>query len=61
MKDTTIIVRKTLEILLSNVKSIEHLDLIDYTIADYEEEFKCNLSKYRAQSKELRRGYWDEK
>lgn len=50
------IINKTLDILLGNVKSIAHLNLIDYAIKDYEEEFQCNLSQYKLQSKILREG-----
>ena len=52
------IAKKTLELLLNNVKSVEHLDLIDSAIEDYQEEFECNLNEYRARVKELKEGYW---
>jgi hypothetical protein len=44
---------------LSTVKSIEHLDLIDKTIKDYEEEFGHDLSEYQVRVQELKEGYWD--
>lgn len=53
------IVKKTLELLFSNVKSIENLDLIDNAIKDYEEEFGHDLSEYQARIRELREGYWE--
>ena len=58
MKKETI-TRKTLELLLSDVKSTEHVDLIDDAIKDYEEEFGCNLKEYHEKVRELREGYWD--
>lgn len=53
------IAKKTLEFLLSTVKSVEHLDLIDKTIEDYEEEFGRDLNEYQEMVRELREGYWD--
>jgi len=53
------ITKKALELLLSNVKSVEHLDLIDDAIKDYKEEFGHDLSEYQAITKELREGYWE--
>ncbi len=53
------IAKKTLEFLLSTVKSVEHLDLIDKTIGDYEEEFGRDLNEYQEMVRELREGYWD--
>lgn len=53
------IAKKTLELLFSNVKSIEHLDLIDGAIKDYKEEFGCNLDEYQTRIKELKEGYWE--
>lgn len=50
---------KTLEFLFSTVKSIEHLDLIDKTIVDYEKEFECDLSESQKMVNELRKGYWE--
>jgi len=52
------ITKKTLELLLNNVKSVEHLDLIDSAIEDYQEEFGYNLNEYRARVKELKEGFW---
>ena len=49
--------QKTLEILLGNVKEIEDLDLIEQTIADYQEEFKVDLKKYYDEVKVMRNQY----
>ena len=49
---------KTLEFLFNTVKSVEHLDLIDKTIEDYEKEFERDLSGYQEMVRELREGYW---
>lgn len=51
------IVKKTLELLLKNVKSIEHVDQIDEAIKDYEFD-GCDLSEYHEKTRELREGYW---
>jgi len=52
------IAKKTLEFLFNTVKSVEHLDLIDKTIVDYEKEFGCDLSPHQKMVNELREGYW---
>jgi len=44
---------------LRNVKSVEHLDLIDDAIKDYQEEFGYNLNEYQARVKELKEGFWE--
>ena len=49
--------QKTLEMLLGNVKEIEDLDLIEQTIADYQEEFKVDLKKYYDEVKVMRNQY----
>jgi len=49
--------QKTLEILLGNVKSIEDLDLIETTIADYQKEFNVDLTKYWEEVKVMRNQY----
>jgi len=58
MKDyQEIIRRKTLDLLLRNVKSIDDLDLISYTITDYETD-GYDFEEYKQKIKELRRGFW---
>jgi hypothetical protein len=52
------IAKRTLELLLRNVKSIEHVNEIDEAIKDYEFE-GCDLSEYHEKTKELREGYWN--
>ncbi len=58
MKTEKIAIR-TLEFLFNTVKSVEHLDLIDGTIVDYEKEFGCDLSESQKMVNELRKGYWE--
>lgn len=50
---------KTLEFLFNTIKSVEHLDLIDKTIVDYEKEFGRDLSESQKMVNELRKGYWE--
>ena len=50
---------RTLEFLFNTIKSVEHLDLIDKTIWDYEKEFRLDLSEYQKMVNELREGYWE--
>jgi hypothetical protein len=52
------IAKKALELLLKNVKSIEHVDEIEEAIKDYEFE-GYDLSEYYEKTKELREGYWN--
>lgn len=53
-----IIIKKTLEILVGNIKSVEDLNFVNWAITDYEIEFHIDLKDYRKRLIELRRGYW---
>ncbi len=50
--------KKALELLFGGVESIEHLDLIDFAIKDYNKEFGCNLDEYQTIVDNLRERYW---
>lgn len=58
MKTQEIIRRKTLDLLLRNVKEVEDLFLIKYAIRDYEENHRYNLREYKLKVKELEEGFW---
>jgi len=57
MEEKVKITKKTIELLLRNVWSIECLDLIEDTIADHKEEFGCDLDKYQTKVDNLRKCY----
>jgi hypothetical protein len=48
--------KKTLDILLANVKNVEDLEMIDCAIQDYE-SFGHKLTEYRQKVEELRNAY----
>ena len=50
--------KKALELLFDNIDSIEHLDLINHSIEDYNWEFKCDLEEYQEKVDRLREDYW---
>ncbi len=52
-----LLARKTLDLLLRNVKDVEDLDVIDYAIKDYEED-GYDLHIYKKLVKELKEGFW---
>ena len=52
------ITKKALELLFGDVTLVEHLDLIDYAIKDYQEEFKCDLDEDQAIVDNLKKCYW---
>ena len=54
-----LLARKTLDLLLRNVKDVEDLDVIDYAIKDYESE-GYDLHIYNLLVDELRKGFWGE-
>ncbi len=52
-----LLARKTLDLLLRNVKDVEDLDVIDYAIKDYEEN-GYDWHIYKKLVNELRTGFW---
>ena len=54
-----LLARKTLDLLLRNVKDVDDLDVIDYAIKDYESE-GYDLHIYNLLVDELRKGFWGE-
>lgn len=53
-----LLARKTLDLLLRNVKDVEDLDVIRYAIKDYESE-GYNLNTYKMLVDELKEGFWE--
>ncbi len=52
--------RKTLDLLLRNVKDVEDLKIISYAIKDYEGE-GYDLHIYKKLVSELKKGFWGRK
>jgi hypothetical protein len=48
--------RRTLDILLAHVKSVEDLEMIDCAIEDYQNCFGYNLDEYKKKVEDLRNG-----
>ena len=51
------VVKETLDILMSDVNSLEDLLFVNDAITDYETEFHCDLKSYRKKLIELKRVY----
>ncbi len=51
--------RKTLDLLLRNVKDVEDLKVISYAIKDYESE-GYDLHVYKKLVNELKKGFWED-
>lgn len=58
MEIQEIIRRRTLDLLLRNVKEVEDLFVIKYAIKDYENHHQYDLSEYKIKVKELEKGFW---
>lgn len=58
MEEKEKIAKKVLDLLLDNVDSIEHLDLVDFTIKDYNGEFGCNFNEYQERVDKLKECYF---
>lgn len=52
-----LLARRTLDLLLRNVKDVEDLDTISYAIKDYEED-GYDLHVYKKLVNELKAGFW---